>query len=331
MVVGRASAFADPEIIKMAQDKFVPVAADDWYQRRRQDKEGTFFRAVADALGKKGAGGATRQGIYCFAADGTPLAYKNAGQDAKVMRQVLRDALAKFERLPAAKRTPGAVTVEDAGKPDPAYARTPPPGGLIVKVYTRILDFKDDAYCKGTCASTGGDKAARDHLWLTAEEVQALVPAKAEAGFKYPLPAKVAERIARYHLIDNTRGEPQLWTREQVRAKRVELVVTAATADAVDIRLEGEAVLATDADPDKADRGYEVRLLGSLRYRPAKKTFDRFDVTAVGTHWGESGHTGIARAGKTLLGVSFELAGDKPGDEVPPQGVRDRDDYYGKR
>jgi len=324
------SAFADPDIIKMARKDFVAVAADDWYQRRRQDKEGEFFRTVANALGKKGVGGATRQGIYCFAADGTPLAYKNAGQDAGVMKQVLREALAKFDRLPESKRKAGAVKVEEHGRPDARYSRTPPEGGLIVKAFTRILDYKDDAYCKGACKTLGGDKAARDHLWLTADEVKSLVPAKADVGYKYALPAKVADRVVRFHLVDNTRGEPNLWSKQEVREQRFTLTVTSATADAIELRLEGEAVMATDADLDKADRGYDVRLLGNLRYVPAKKTFDRFDVTAVGTHWGAGTFTGVARPGKTLLGVSFELAGDNPGDKVPPQGIRDQDGYYGR-
>lgn len=328
-MVGRASTFADPDIIKMAQTDFIPVAADDWYQRRRQDKEGEFFRTVSTALGKTGDG--TRQGIYCFAADGTPLGYKNAGQFPEVMKQVLRDSLTKFQKIPEAQRKAGAVKIEELGKPDPKYSRTPPEGGLILKAYTRILDFKNDAYCKGTCNRVGAEKAARDHLWLTADEVKSLVPAKADAGFRFPLPPKIAERIALYHLVDNTRGEPLRWTLTEIRAKRFTLTVVSASDAAIELRLEGEAVMATNADLDKADRGYEVRLLGNLRYLPAKKSFDVFDMTAIGTHWGETGLTLGSRPGKTLLGVSFELAGEKPGDRVPPQGIRDFDDYWGKR
>jgi hypothetical protein len=329
VVVGRASAFADPAIIKMAQNDFVPVAADDWYQRRRQDKEGEFFRTFADALGKTGPGGGSRQGIYCFAADGTPLNYKNS-QDADVMRQELQQALFKFDKLPEAKRKAGAVKIEEQGRLDSTYSRTPPAGGLILKVFTRILDYKNDGYCKGSCSQRGGDKAARDHVWITAEEIPLLAPAKTVVGFRYPLPAKVAERIIRYHLVDNTRGEPIRWGREEIRAKRMTLMVVSQTPQAIELRLEGEALLANNADIDKADRGYEVRLLGSLRYLPGTKTFDRFDLTAIGSHWGEAFHSGIARPGKTLLGVSFELAGDRPGDKVAPQGIRDRDEYYGK-
>ncbi len=329
-MVGRVSAFADPAIIKMAQEEFIPVAIDDWYQRRRKDKEGEFFRGVAVASGKPNNGG-TLQGIYCFAADGTPLGYKNAGQDARVMKQVFEEALFKFDKLPAAQRKPGGITIEEHGRLDPTYSRTPPTDGLILKVYTRIVDYKDDGYCKGTCAKTGGDKAARDHMWLTADEVQSLVPVKAEVGAKFPVPPKIVERMIRYHLVDNTRGEPHHWTREQIRAKRFTLTVTAATPEAIELKLEGEAILATDGDIDRADRGYEVRLLGSLRYIPKKKTFDRFDITAIGSHWGDTPLTLGARLGKSLLGVTFELGADKPGDKVSPQGIRDRDEYLGGR
>jgi hypothetical protein len=320
------SAFADPDIIKMCQTEFVPVAGDDWYQRRRKDKEGEFFRGLATALGKTGH---TLQGIYIFAADGTPLVYRNSGNSAAVTKEVMREALAQFRRLPEAKRKAGAVAVEDAGKLDEAFDRSPPEGGLILKAYTRILAFKDGEYVKGTCKAVGGEKAARDHVWITKDEVKALAPAKAEVGFRYPVPAKVADRFARYHLIDNTRGEPILWSPADVRGKRMTLVVTAATPETVELRLEGEVLLATDLDPAKAERGYEARLLGALRYRPAKGTFDQFDVTAVGTHWGDHPHNAPGRPGKGLLGQSFELATDRPGDRVPPQGARNHDEYFG--
>ncbi len=326
-MVGRASAFADPDIIKMCQNDFIPVTGDDWYQRRRKDREGEFFRALTQAVGKQGH---TYQGIYLFAADGTALDYKNSGHSAEFTRDMMRAALAKFARLPAASRAPGAVKVEDAGKLDANYTRLPPEGGLILKAYTRILDFKGGEYVQGTCKALGGEKAARDHVWITADEVKRLAPAKAEVGFRYPVTPTVVERLARYHLLDNTRGEPELWRPQDVRAKRMSLAVTAATADAIELRLDGEALMMTDADPAKAERGYEVRLVGSLRYLPAKGTFDRFDLTAVGTHWGEHSHNSPARPGKSLIGQSFELGGDRPGDRVPPQAIRDRDGYYGK-
>src|SRR5689334_2097487 len=117
----------------MATEDYIAVAADDWYQRRRSDAEGKFFRSVADQGPRKGEGGSTRQGIYCLTADGKLLAYKNAGQAPDVMREVLRQGLNAWKKLAEERRQPGAIKVDEAGKVDSNYSRTPPPRGLIVR------------------------------------------------------------------------------------------------------------------------------------------------------------------------------------------------------
>jgi hypothetical protein len=314
----------------MATEDFVPVAGDDWYQRRRQDAEGEFFRKMASQGPRKGEGGSTRQGIYVLTADGELLSYKNAGQLAEVTRDELKRGLDRFKKLPASRREPGAVEIGEPGKLDPAYSRTPPAGGLIVRVHTRILDRAGDEYCKGTCKTTGGDASARDFLWLTREEVASLAPPVAEAGFTFDLPKPIADRILRFHLLDNTRGEPPFWDRKDIRKAKLTLTVVRKTENAIDLRLDGDALIATDADPDKADRGYDVRLRGELRYLPDKKTIDRFDVAAVGEHWGEGRYTRGARPGRSELGVAFgPVVGEKPADRVPPQGAREVNRYFG--
>src|SRR5262245_13182747 len=315
----------------MAREDFVAVTADDWYQRRRQDAEGEFFRKVANQGPRKGEGGATRQGIYVLTADGELLSWKNAGQNAEVTREELKRALGKFAKLPESRRKPGAVEFGEPGKLDPMYGRTPPVGGPIVRVHTRILDRTGDEYCKGACKTTGGDAAARDFLWLTMAEVRSLAPAKSDAGFTYEMPKKVADRIVQFHLVDNTRGEPPFWTREQVRRAKLTLTVVRATADGIELRLDGDALLATDADTARADRGYDVKLRGELRYLPTKQSIDRFDIAAIGEHWGEGTFTRGSRPGRSLVGVAFgPVVGDRPSERVPPQAAREVNRYFGK-
>jgi hypothetical protein len=315
----------------MAVEDFVPVSGDDWYQRRRDDAEGRFFRGVADQGPRKGEGGSTRQGVYVCTADGQLLVYKNA-QDPAVMRDVLRQGLDAWNNLPAGRRQPGAVRVGDPGEVDARYTRTPPPGTLVVTVSTRILDHAGKGeLCRGTCGTVGGDHAALDHLWLTAEECRALVPDQPHKGGKVPLPPAVAERLLRFHLVDNTRGEPTMWRRQDIRSQDLTLTVEQADEDGVGLRLEGSALLATDADPARAKRGFDVRLLGRLHAGAGTKALDRFDVVAAGEHWGEGKFTPGARPGRTPLGVAFELAkGTSPVDRVPPQGAREIGEYLGR-
>lgn len=315
----------------MATQDYVPVAGDDWYERRRQDAEGRFFRSVADQGPRKGEDGATRQGIYCFTVDGQLLAYRNAGQAPDVMREVLRQGLRAWQQLPASRRMPGAVQVSDPDKSDLRYARAPPSGGKIINVYTRILDRDHGAFCKGTCRTLGGDQAARDHLWLTAAEGQAIVPAIAKPGDRFPLLPAVAERILRFHLTDNTRGEPPMWRRDEIRSQQITLTVEEVSAGVVRLRLDGSALLANKTDASSAGRGFDVRLLGHMAYNRARQALERFDVVAVGDHWGEGPYTRGARPGRQPLGIVFELASsNSAADLVPPQAAREIDAYFGR-
>jgi hypothetical protein len=139
----------------------------------------------------------------------------------------------------------------------------------------------------------------------------------------------VVARIARFHLIDNTRGEPPMWEPRHVRAAGLAGTVERADEQCVLVRLEGRALLATDADPGKAGRGYDASLLGYVRYDRRNDRVDRFDLVALGDHWGEGRFTQGARPGRQSLGVAFELArGDKPGDSVPPQAAREERAYF---
>jgi hypothetical protein len=247
------------------------------------------------------------------------------------MREVFRRGLAAWRALPADKRRPNAVQVAALGTVDPAYSRTPPAGGLIANVSTRILDRDNHGnYCHGTCEFEGGDKSARDHLWLTEAEVKSLVPDGLRPGGSFPVPAPVAHRLLRFHMMDNTRGEPPAWEKADVRASDLRLIVEEATPDRVRLRLEGSALLATAADPKKADRGFDVRLLGTLGYDRRKQVMDQFRVVAVGDHWGEGLYTGGARPGRTPLGIALDLADrTNPADLIPPQMARHVETYFG--
>ncbi len=328
--MGRELVFSNPKVIDLVKKHFVAVTSDDWYQRRRDDAEGKFFRMVADQGPRKGQGGSTRQGIYIFTAEGKLLAYKNA-QDAEYMYPVFLQGLAAWDKLPAAKKKPGAVEVPDADTVDKKFDRTLPKGTLIVNVFTRILDEDNNAACGlelGKCAFPGGDKAARDHLWLLEDEWKSLIPKDAAKGQNFELSKKLTLRIMCFHMIDNTRGEPPMWTKEQVREAKITLTVESADAKGVSLRLAGHGLMASDADAKKAKRGFDVELLGHIHYDAATKAIDRFDLVALGDHWGAGQFTPNPRPGKAPLGIAFTLAtGKLAGDLVPPQAARNWNEY----
>jgi hypothetical protein len=331
-VVGRALAFSSPDNIALARDRFVPVAGDEWYYRRRRDPEGEFFRRIADQ-GPRRDRKRTRQGIYVFSAGGTFLAYQPGDALPEQIRSTLMTALEAWKRLPEEDRRPAGLPAREPL--DRRYAHTPPEGGIIVRVHARILDRGADGRACAARAAVHIDQrtvpplAQYDHLWLTRSEWRSLVPADGKPGPARPVPLEIARRILRFHLVDNTRGEPAYWRPRDVRSSFMTVRVVGASAAGVSVRLDGAALLATDADAARAERGFAVRLLGHLHYDAVAGELDRFDLVALGDHWGDGPYTAGSRKGRSPLGVAFELVrGATEVDRIPPHAARDIDGYF---
>jgi hypothetical protein len=333
VIAGRALAFSDPDIIRMAKEDYVPVALDDWYQRRRQDAEGAFFKKVYSQDESRAAPDRpNRQGIYCFTVSGKLLAVKNAGQLIDVTKEMMQSSLSKWESLPEEERAPGAVKVPEMKYPDRRYVPARPPAGcLILDVFTRVLDFDANGEpLKARSATPGGDWAARDKMWVFEPEWKAMVPATAKPGDDVPLPPSLVHRLVSFHLRDNTTGQAPRWEKGQVRTRDLKLTVEEATPAGVKLRLEGTAVMSTDADLSRAERGIELQLLGYLTYDSAKGTFTRFDILALGRNWGRAEHNGEGRPGKGPIGIAIQLAGGSPYDRVAPDFMKLREYVTGE-
>jgi len=170
---------------------------------------------------------------------------------------------------------------------------------------------------------------AHFNVWFTEAEWKSLVPAEPKKGVTFPVPDAMQKRLLRYHLVNGTFGLPGSWSLEQIRTGTLTLTVEE-EAPVVRMRLQGAALLTTDADPKKAQRGYDARLDGRLTYDLQKKAFTRFDIVATGDYWGGDYEGGrFKRPGRTPLGISFELVrGDNAIDRVPPLVHMDREPPY---
>src|SRR5690606_18289750 len=314
----------DSKIIDTLRTRFIPAVGDDWYRRRQNDLVGEFFRSVANQGPRKGEGGSTRQGLYILTSSGKLLAFRNSS-DPKSVAALIERGLAEWAALEAEERKAKPFE-EKRPDLDERYARTPPEGGLIIEVRARELDLLEDgAFCKAQDRPTRQDLPSIDHLWLTQDEWRSLVPAKLEAGVELPVPEAIARRIARFHLVDNTRGEPNMWTREEIRALDMKLRVGEVSDAKATLVLEGKAHLETR---DGA-RGFEPQLRGTIELDRERNEIRRFDAVAVGLHWGAGTYTGGARPGRTPLGIAFRIAPpDDPATTIPPQAARATGGYY---
>jgi hypothetical protein len=314
-VTGRALVFSQEEVVQRLKSDFVPVAGDKWYLNRQQDADGRFVRQLGAQLpaGRTLPGGAAPQGIYVAAADGTLLSYDHVHPDLERFLALLRRGEEAGKRAPRVELTPTAKSAAD-----PHFARQPPAGGLVLDVFSRIPLPAPSGQDWSPNMATG-----RDHLWLTQDEWQALLPAEWKSGARYPVPAAISERLLRFHLVDNVRGEPTFWTRNDLR--QTDLTLRVEDAEAGRLVLEGTARM-----QHGEERGYEARVQGYLTYDRQQARLSRCDLLVWGEAWGESPLTRGAPPGRFPLVIAASLAGSTGADRVPPQGSRDLNEYLGK-
>jgi hypothetical protein len=323
-VAGRALVWSNPEIITLASRAFIPVAENSSYLQRQADAKGEFFRLIAEQghYGGRTVPSATRQGTYASAPDGRLLASINT-READKMLAMMQEALQHWHALP-----PAAASAElpSAYEADPRYLRVYPEEGLVLKVYSRDLprevDTRPEDWRRHAVNS--------DHAWFTRQEAQSLLPIEPGAGDRYPAPPVFVQRLARFHLIDNVRGETPMWHEDEVCHADMTLEVTGVTPERVDLRLEGAvrsvghgtwAVRPFREKLDNTERGYDCQLRGFLTFYRAKAQFARCDILAVGTRWGGSEHNvRWDDLDAAPMAVAFELAGNTPADRTPPQG-----------
>lgn len=288
-MIDRESTFADSEIVSLINTETIPVAIDQWNQRRQKDSEGEFYRKIASQGPRHDFESGTTQGLYLAAADGTFLGYTNNRHPERVKR-FFAEALAKFRPVD----TPQLVRKTT----DTRFIIKAPEGGLVVRVRSKVLsgyEETDDRF-----KQIFQTAVSRDNLWITKEEHQQLV-ARA-------FPDRLAVRIARHNLVDATRGEPPHWKEAEIVSQQFEIT---------DGKIVGHCELKT-AD---GSRTYSADLLGELTIRDGKVT--GFDMVASGLFSGDGTYTRGAPKGKFPLAVSFALADGKDmADAIPPQGAR---------
>lgn len=270
----------------------MPVAIDQAYQRRQKDTEGDFYRKIAGQSPRNNFEGTT-QGFYIATAGGDLLLYNN-NRDPQKVRRLMKQKLEEFK----GRDNSSDVVEIKRKKIDPRYNTRPPDGGLVLRVRAKVLDGYEPTTDRWRTIFQNA--LSRDNLWMSKAEHDALVGGS--------VPKSLQQRIARYHLVDNTRGEPPMWKPDEIRKLDLNLR---------DGQLSGSVHLETG----RGERGYQADLLGTIKTRDGRVV--QLDLVAKGDFWGEGTYTKRAPKGKFPLAISFTLAdGTDVADRVPPQGSR---------
>ncbi len=299
------SAFNNPEVIKMLQNEFIPVAVDGGLMGRRNDPEGDFYRKFANT-----------QARYAAAADGTSLARKT-WVPSPHLNKWMKEALAKFETLPDSSRSP-SVDPAEAGKRTSPVA---PAGGLVLTVTSRFLKGHE-------VASVDNEQYAQlpayDRVWLTRGEWQNLLPQGDAKSFE--LDAQLVRKLARFLTIDVIGRQRGPWPEASIKGCRLTGEVLHNVNGTTDVRLSGSMAIegasrpSPNLGPDDGDVKLDLKAAGVLRFDRARQEITQFDLVVYGPY---------SKDGRpSEIGFHFQLTGDEAADGVPPWAI-DRHHLYG--
>lgn len=287
-MLDRESTFADEELVAMLKERFIPVAIDQWYTRAQKDAEGEFYQSIARQGPRKDMSDTT-QGLYVCDAAGKFYGYCN-NRHADTLKGIMRETLSKFD---ADSKTEALKM----GAADPVFDRSLPSGAAVIQVNTKVLGgYKDtdNEFLKIFQRSI-----ARDNLWILADEIEQL-----KRGV---VAEPLACRIARFHLIDNTRGEPDMWNADHIRT--------------IEMTLTDDGNFTGEVEVKSAKSGFRTKLAGTVKFDGDR--LQQFDVVARGWYHGKGTYTKNAPEGEFPVAVAFRLTdGSDSADSVAPQGSK---------
>jgi hypothetical protein len=323
-VTARQSVWTDPEVKELTA-RFIPAADEVGHLQSGTDAECRLFQKIAEQghFAGRTQPSFTRQGTYATTADGTLLASWNK-TDPRIVAGKLREALENWDRLKAQGRKfsgEDSLNLAQLTRADRFF----PEDGLVLKVNTR--DLPRDPPQEGRFAQAWN----QDFAWFTKEEAGQFLPGEIEPGRTREVPRALVERLARFHFLDNVRGQTPPFPARAIEDATLTSRVTAVDGDVVSLRLEGRTKAVQKGDwsirgfedmnrPSGQERGLEMKLLGSARFDRKQGRFVAFEVVAVGIRWGGTQYN---RRDNDLapapFGAVLSLAGASRADRVAPE------------
>ena len=158
------------------------------------------------------------------------------------------------------------------------------------------------------------------------------MPNQPKVGDIYALPEKFTDRLFRFHLVDNVRGQTLPFAPAEIKSSILQVEIVEYQKDEVRIKItgsskaiaKGEWLLGeNDWTPTHLlDHSMKTNLLGEATYDLALEKFIEFEMVAIGHQFGKTQNNGRKHGtDSNYIGFLFKLSQDRTSDRIAPAFV----------
>ena len=266
--------------------------------------------------------GGSRQGIYICSPGGKLLASINSLNPDDVLKTI-NNGLDKWNDLPSSERhLPENYKPQAMHRWEDSY----PEKGLVLK------SAKADVFTDPPMQSERGDRWNMDYVWFSKNEARLWLPPDPKKGDTYQLPTILKDRLFRFHMVDNVRGQTLPFAPQEIKEAHVQVKVIKQKKSNIQFKISGTSRAVAkgpwllgenDWRPThELDHSMETNLLGNATYDLELETFTEFEMVVLGKRRGKTQYNGRRSSPDTgRVGFLYSLAENQPSDRIAPAFV----------
>jgi len=266
--------------------------------------------------------GGTRQGIYVCSPKGTLLSSVNS-LDPSVVLKTIQQGLDNWNELPESDRK---LPKDFSPKAQHRWEDSYPEDGLVLK------GAKADLLSDPPKFSDRGDRWNMDHVWFNKNELSLWLPNNLEVGQTHELPKVIKDRLFRFHLVDNVRGQTLPFASQEIKDASLFVEIITIKNENVKLKITGSShaiangpwlLGQNDWTPThKLDHGISTSLIGNAIYNKNEELFTQFEIVALGKWTGKTQNNGRNWGPDSgRIGIFYQLADNSPVNRIAPAFV----------
>ncbi len=240
--------------------------------------------------------------------------------DPEVVIKTINEGLEKWENLPDVERQlPDAFSPVTSHRWEDSY----PNNGLILK------GAKADLLSDPPNLSDRGDRWNMDHIWFSEDESHLWIPRSKKIGTIHECPKIIKDRLFRFHLVDNVRGQTLPFAPEEIKIANLNVELIDIKNSNIELKIFGDSkAVAKGAwklgeniwtPTHDLDHSISTNILGNAIYNIEKKYFTKFEMVIIGNWEGKTENNGRKFGPESgVIGILYNLAENTPSNKIAP-------------